>query len=1169
MTSDDQPVGAVTLEMLGRYQLLTKLGQGGMGAVYLANDAKLDRRVAIKVLPVQSVHDPDAVARFQREGKALAKLAHAGIVQAFDTEEDNGRHFLVMEFVEGKSLADVLKEQGRIPPTRAADYIYQAALALQHAHERGLVHRDLKPSNLLITAQGQVKMLDLGLARFLQDQIADPAQTREGMGLGTPDYAAPEQFRDAHAADARADIYALGCTLYQLLTGRVPFPGSSLSEKYAAHQNKEAAPVEEVCPDAPAGLALVVTRMMAKRPADRFQSARDVADALSPYIAAASGSFARLKSTTTWDHGQLTMREFKPRRRLLPWGIVGAAVAATIVLGVLAWPRLFGTPSAAPESDDDAQAQLEEPKRTPPGPKQEPTKDQPKKEPRKAETAAPDDPDVLTVSKDKKDNGKYRTVGAALKDARPGMTIRILDDAIYRESLMLKRADSLAGVTIEGLRRPTLAVAGKIGIFILDVPGVTLRRLRIRAESPSMNLVLVGHRCPGVTLEQLEMEPGAEEDFQGIDVEDFNLQDQDAPLIIRDCHIRRARLGIRVSGLANDNRSPLPCKRIIIERNSVWDSDYGIGLLGRLHHVQVVANRIWNARRAGVQFDTLLPGSANILLANNTIWKCGVAFRLWDKTVNGEQVRFSNNLVLGSSGPDIQFVEPDQEDPNVVKGPGDVAALLEHWRLDHNWREVKQPTGDDVYSKSWIPPGPAEAKNCIQDTIDVRSREPGSLDFLRPAKDSPLVSKGAGKTDPRLPQYIGAVPPEGVEPWDWDRTWRMPRDAKLLTVSKDKAGGGEFRSIGAALAKAKPWSAIRVLDNKEYEESLVFDRAEQHEGILLESPRGATIKLGDDPAGALVIDDVPNVVVRGFRLSSNSGDGIIPFVTVTSHSPGVVLADLLIQCSRPMARGIVLKGVTSQSNEPPVVVKRCTIEARGRTTQCDGIDVEGLGNGGESVIVAGRISIIDNRITGALRGILIQGRVRDVQVAGNLVWHCRQAAIQLENLTEDSSRILVSNNSAFGCSFGLRVWDSAPFKKHGTGQVEFRGNLLLNANDTDMLWVLDPLDGSEPKPGDGRLLTNSWSFSHNSRDLSGVRSNQAIPLAPGDHQLKGKVDLIRDPSSAYFLRPANSSHLANGGAGKEDPSLPTYVGAVPPEGVPPWDWDRTWQSRLKKPLPKK
>ena len=234
--------------LAGRYSLLNKLGEGGMGAVFHARDTKLDRAVAVKMLPAGSTPDGDAVVRFQREAKALARLAHPGIIQAFDSGDEGGRPFLVMELVEGQSLAAVLGDQGRVTPARAADFAYQAALALHHAHQSGLVHRDVKPSNLLLSADGRVRLLDLGLARFLQDQIGDGALTREGVGMGTPDYAAPEQFRDAHKADTRSDIYALGCTLYHLIAGHVPFPGWSLPEKVTAHETKEPTPLEELCP---------------------------------------------------------------------------------------------------------------------------------------------------------------------------------------------------------------------------------------------------------------------------------------------------------------------------------------------------------------------------------------------------------------------------------------------------------------------------------------------------------------------------------------------------------------------------------------------------------------------------------------------------------------------------------------------------------------------------------------------------------------------------------------------------------------------------------------------------------------------------------------------------------------------------------------------------------
>src|SRR5260370_10607007 len=339
-----------------RYQLLDKVGEGGMGVVYKACDTKLDRIVALKVLPAGRLHQADAVARFQREAKALARLRHPHIIQAYDSGEAAGRNFLVMEYVEGLTLDQVLRHYGALPPTLAADLIHQAALGLQHAHEKGLIHRDLKPGNLLVTGfaprspppfppegekkaqalslgptvdypgladfgrwksgQVKVKILDLGLARFLQDLVGGSQLTQEGMGVGTPDYLAPEQFRDALHPDTRTDIYGLGCTLYHLIAGHGPFPGTSFSEKAQAHAKKQPMPLEERCPDVPGGLAFVVAKMMAKHPAERFPTAQAAAASLDPYLAAGSYSMIRLRQTGLWPGAQPTMRQRWRGRRL-------------------------------------------------------------------------------------------------------------------------------------------------------------------------------------------------------------------------------------------------------------------------------------------------------------------------------------------------------------------------------------------------------------------------------------------------------------------------------------------------------------------------------------------------------------------------------------------------------------------------------------------------------------------------------------------------------------------------------------------------------------------------------------------------------------------------------------------------------------------------------------
>ncbi len=193
--------------------------------------------VAIKVLSAAVTHEPEAIARFEREMKAVGKLNHPNIVQAYDAGEVNGTHYLAMEYIDGTDLKKLVNDRGPMSVVNACQAIRQAALALASAHEAGLVHRDIKPSNLLLTKSGQIKLLDLGLARLAGEAATNTSDlTTEGESFGTPDYMAPEQWEDAHSADARTDLYALGCTLFFLLTGRTPF--GSDAHRTAANKMK-------------------------------------------------------------------------------------------------------------------------------------------------------------------------------------------------------------------------------------------------------------------------------------------------------------------------------------------------------------------------------------------------------------------------------------------------------------------------------------------------------------------------------------------------------------------------------------------------------------------------------------------------------------------------------------------------------------------------------------------------------------------------------------------------------------------------------------------------------------------------------------------------------------------------------------------------------------------
>jgi tRNA A-37 threonylcarbamoyl transferase component Bud32 len=271
--------------VLGQYVLLERLGEGGMGQVFKARHRNLGRVVALKLIRKERLDNPDAVRRFQREVRAAAALSHPNIVLAYDADQIGGTHLLVMEYVEGSTdLARLVRKHGPLPVCRACEYARQAALGLQHAHERGLVHRDVKPHNLLLTADGHVvKVLDMGLARLDHPPGDDwsSTMTQEGVVMGTPDYLAPEQALASHTVDVRADLYSLGCTLYFLLTGKVPFPGGTLAEKLLKHQLQEPRPLAQLRPDVPPGVAAVVRKLMAKRPGDRYQTPAEVAAALS------------------------------------------------------------------------------------------------------------------------------------------------------------------------------------------------------------------------------------------------------------------------------------------------------------------------------------------------------------------------------------------------------------------------------------------------------------------------------------------------------------------------------------------------------------------------------------------------------------------------------------------------------------------------------------------------------------------------------------------------------------------------------------------------------------------------------------------------------------------------------------------------------------------------
>ena len=264
---------------LGKYKLIDLLGRGGMGSVFLGEHVMMNRRVAIKVLAKQIGKEPGSLERFLAEARAIAALDHPNIVHAYNVDQEGERYYIVMEYVDGTDLQRIVEKEGPLDFARAADYVRQAAEGLAHAHTQKIVHCDIKPSNLVVNSQNALKILDMGLARLLgRDQPA--AEQADESILGSVDYQAPEQALESADFDHRADIYALGCTLYYLLTGQPPFPDGTLPERILKHQHEQPKPLVELRKETPAGLIAVCEKMMAKDPADRYQSGAEVSEAI-------------------------------------------------------------------------------------------------------------------------------------------------------------------------------------------------------------------------------------------------------------------------------------------------------------------------------------------------------------------------------------------------------------------------------------------------------------------------------------------------------------------------------------------------------------------------------------------------------------------------------------------------------------------------------------------------------------------------------------------------------------------------------------------------------------------------------------------------------------------------------------------------------------------------
>lgn len=337
------------------YELLKKLGQGGMGAVYQAKQTSVDRLVAIKILPPKLAKNPEFIQRFQREARAVAKLNHPNIVKGIDVGEDNGYHYFVMEFIDGPTVGKLMEESKQLPEKQALDIVMQISKGLEHAETKTMVHRDIKPDNLMITKSGTAKLADLGLAKSMVDDVN---LTAAGVAYGTPNYIAPEQARGETDLDSRTDIYSLGATLFHMLTGQIPFPGETAAVVMTRHINDPLRDPKEINPEISEEASAIIQKMMAKKRENRYASASELTSDISAVLHGKKPPIAmpekkQVVASSPRRKTQTASRQKTPRKKASKLPVILIITGAVVVAGIVAIFVLSGDPDKKPIRPDE------------------------------------------------------------------------------------------------------------------------------------------------------------------------------------------------------------------------------------------------------------------------------------------------------------------------------------------------------------------------------------------------------------------------------------------------------------------------------------------------------------------------------------------------------------------------------------------------------------------------------------------------------------------------------------------------------------------------------------------------------------------------------------------------------------------------------------------------
>lgn len=679
---------------IGAYEVLRPLGRGGMGVVFEARDATLDRTVALKVLAPRLASSRRARRRFLREARAAASINHPNVVTIHGVGVHYKTPYLVMEYIDGCTLRQRVR---RAPPLTAADVqrvAHQVASGLAEAHARGVVHRDVSLGNVMLEGElERVKITDFGLARVA---LGISEVTSRDRIVGTPAYMSPEQVR-GEPVDPRSDLFSLGCVMYAMLTGRSPFHGAHPLEVIRRVCDHHPPPLAEVAPGCPAELSAIVARLLAKDRDDRFASAPELLAALQPGLLAANATDSTESPTLpapVATVGASAPPPAKPASRPPPpeadaspdrWTELGyrwALVALAALVLMFALARVL-TPGPAGRGTSGG-----------PG-------------------AAAARPVVRTVAR--AGPAAYRGVAQALAEARPGDTVRILDDGTYLGQLILDDPDRWRGVTIEAApgTAPTLASpTGQQVILIRGTPGVTLRGLTIHPRSDQFAVRVEG-RADGVRLEGLESVKPPGPSWGHVYLAPGASGSPGRPIVVRGCRLHSGGQGLLLQGDAGR-----AVAHVRVEGNLFLDMDQHLELLQHLSDVVVADNR-FSGGRAAIWVNLPPARGARLLIAHNSFHRVEHWLHPAESDVAQDGLVVRRNAILATA------LEP---------ADGLLSRMASSWRFDANLWEAG--------------PGPASPLASRRPELAVLSRDPSSPEFLRPAPGSALLDPGGGPDVP-------------------------------------------------------------------------------------------------------------------------------------------------------------------------------------------------------------------------------------------------------------------------------------------------------------------------------------------------------------------------------------------------------------------------------------